>query len=84
MSSDRSEQEFAAYFREMPWLAMPYALRDLKTALGQMFQVTGIPALILIDGKTGQLISKDGRYGAWGPVNLLLPGARVSSCSRAC
>eukprot|EP00277_Geminigera_cryophila_P001762 CAMPEP_0179425938 /NCGR_PEP_ID=MMETSP0799-20121207/12454_1 /TAXON_ID=46947 /ORGANISM="Geminigera cryophila, Strain CCMP2564" /LENGTH=588 /DNA_ID=CAMNT_0021200621 /DNA_START=49 /DNA_END=1813 /DNA_ORIENTATION=- len=61
VSSDKSERQFADYFREMPWLAMPYALRDLKTGLSQMFGVTGIPALILLDGATGDLISKDGR-----------------------
>ena len=61
VSSDKSELQFADYFREMPWLAMPYALRDLKTGLSQMFGVTGIPALILLDGATGDLISKDGR-----------------------
>lgn len=61
VSSDKTQEQFADYFSQMPWLAIPFALRDLKTALGQMFQVQGIPALILLDGATGQLISKDGR-----------------------
>ena len=61
VSSDKSEKEFTDYFSTMPWLAMPYALRDLKAGLSQMFDVRGIPALILLDGATGKLISKDGR-----------------------
>jgi len=61
LSSDKSEQQFADYFSAMPWLAMPYAMRDLKAGLSQMFDVRGIPALILLDGATGKLISKDGR-----------------------
>ncbi len=26
ISNDRSESEFASYFSEMPWLALPYVL----------------------------------------------------------
>jgi thiol-disulfide isomerase/thioredoxin len=63
VSSDKSEQQFAEYFATMPWLAMPLAMRDLKAGLSQMFGVRGIPALILLDGATGELISKDGRCG---------------------
>ena len=61
VSSDRNEQDFAQYFADMPWLAVPYHLRDLQTALGHMFGVSGIPALILLDGATGELITKNGR-----------------------
>ncbi|MGB1597234.1 MAG: thioredoxin-like domain-containing protein, partial [Promethearchaeia archaeon] len=42
VSSDRNEQDFAQYFAGMPWLAVPYHLRDLQTALGHMFGVSGI------------------------------------------
>ena len=61
VSSDKSEAEFASYHSTMPWLAMPFAMRDLKAALNEMFQVRGIPALILLDASTGQVISNDGR-----------------------
>jgi nucleoredoxin len=61
VSSDQSQEQFEEYFASMPWLALPFPLRDLKTALGQMFEVRGIPALILLDGASGKLISNDGR-----------------------
>ena len=39
VSSDRSEEAFAEYYNEMPWLALPYAARDLKTKLSSKFKV---------------------------------------------
>jgi len=32
-SSDQSDEAFLEYFSEMPWLAVPYENRDLKTNL---------------------------------------------------
>jgi len=61
ISSDKDETQFAAYHQEMPWLALPFAERDLKKKLSKQFKVSGIPALILLDAKTGQVLSKDGR-----------------------
>lgn len=61
VSSDRDEESFSSYFSEMPWLAVPYADRDLKKKLSKKFKVSGIPALILLDGETGAVLSKDGR-----------------------
>ena len=58
VSSDKDEEQFASYFKEMPWLALPFENRDLKKALSKKFKVSGatsgIPALILLDGATGQ------------------------------
>ena len=39
VSSDRSEESFNEYFAEMPWLALPYAERDLKAKLSSKFKV---------------------------------------------
>jgi len=61
VSSDKSEGEFDSYYAEMPWLALPYAARDLKGTLSKKYKVSGIPSLIVIDGKTGETITKDGR-----------------------
>ena len=61
ISSDKDETQFASYFEEMPWLALPFAERDLKKKLSKQYKVNGIPALILLDGATGAVLNKDGR-----------------------
>ena len=61
VSSDREESAFAEYYGEQPWLALPYADRKTKNALSKKYKVQGIPALVIVDAKTGELISKDGR-----------------------
>jgi len=60
VSSDRSEKDFQSYYKEMPWLAVPYSRRDLHQALNKKFKVQGIPSLIVLD-ETGQVITTDGR-----------------------
>ena len=61
VSSDKDQEQFDAYFAEMPWLALPFEQRDLKAKLSKKYKVSGIPSLILIDAKTGKTISNDGR-----------------------
>ena len=61
VSSDRDEGSFASYRKEMPWLALPFAARDIKNNLSKKFKVQGIPTLILLDAKTGEVITKNGR-----------------------
>jgi nucleoredoxin len=80
MSSDKNEVQFENYMKEMPWLALPFAQRELVQILSKMFGVKGIPALILLDGDTGEVISKNGRSaplprsecGGGSPEQLLL------------
>ncbi|CAK9001550.1 Probable nucleoredoxin 1 (AtNrx1), partial [Durusdinium trenchii] len=60
VSSDRSESDFQSYYAEMPWMALPFGSPQ-KDMLGMTYQVRGIPSLIILDGKTGRLISSDGR-----------------------
>jgi len=60
VSSDRSEDEFNEYFKEMPWYALPYADRMTKEKLSKMFKVQGIPHLALLD-PSGTLITANGR-----------------------
>ena len=45
ISSDRDEASFNEYFGEMPWLALPFADRDVKGQLSKLFSVSGIPSL---------------------------------------
>jgi len=59
-SSDQSEQAFSDYFAEMPWLALPYSERDIKAKLGEKFDCSGIPYLVIL-GADGQIIAKNGR-----------------------
>lgn len=60
VSSDRSEKDFQGYYREMPWLAVPYSSRDIHAKLNKKFKVQGIPSLVILD-KDGQVITADGR-----------------------
>lgn len=60
ISSDRSAGEFQSYFSEMPWLAVPHGDKR-GAALKKRFNVQGIPALVLINGATGDVITADGR-----------------------
>ncbi len=61
VSSDRTPEEFSAYFAQMPWLAVPFGERSLARRLALRHGILGIPALILVHGPTGELISKNGR-----------------------
>jgi nucleoredoxin len=90
VSSDRDDGAFQEYFKEMPWLALPYSDRAKKDALSKKFKVNGIPALIILDAD-GKVITKDGRQAVsedptgeefpWKPKTLqeVLNGAKIVS-----
>lgn len=61
ISSDKDQASFDEYYSEHPWLALPFEDRDKKNALSKKFKVQGIPTLIVLDPKTGEVITKDGR-----------------------
>ncbi|KAJ0407291.1 hypothetical protein ATCC90586_003149 [Pythium insidiosum] len=60
VSYDKTQEQFEEYFAEMPWLALPYAKRDLKAAIGKKLGIMGVPMLVFVDDK-GQVIETDGR-----------------------
>jgi nucleoredoxin len=60
VSSDKEEDSFIKYYSEMPWLALPYAKRDLKVELCGKFGVQTIPTLIFFNEK-GEMIEREGR-----------------------
>jgi len=60
VSSDRDEASFKDYFGEQPWVALPYANRELKDKLSKKFKVQGIPSFVIL-GADGKVITKDGR-----------------------
>jgi nucleoredoxin len=61
VSSDRDESAFNDYHGSMPFMALPYSKRDLKESLSNEFGVRGIPTLVLLDGRTGEVITTKGR-----------------------
>lgn len=77
LSSDKDDKSFNEYMSEMPWLAVPFSERSLKEDLSSVFDVEGIPTLVLLK-PDGTLLATDGReavsYGAdffpWGPEEM--------------
>jgi len=66
VSSDRDEKSFGDYFGKFPWLAMVPAFtsdesRDRQGKLANMFQIQGIPSVIVLDAKTGNFITNNAR-----------------------
>jgi len=59
-SSDQDDNAFKSYYKEMPWLALPYSKRDLKEKLSSKYGVRGIPTLVLLN-EAGELITTAGR-----------------------
>jgi len=60
VSSDRDEDQFKEYLGEMPFLALPFAERKAKGALSNMFEVDGIPTLVILD-ENDKVITTNGR-----------------------
>jgi len=68
-SSDRDKAAFDDYYGEQPWLGLDYAARAEKEELSKSFKVQGIPTLVVINAKTGQLETAAGRAGVMGDLN---------------
>ncbi|XP_063721468.1 uncharacterized protein LOC134848062 [Symsagittifera roscoffensis] len=58
-SSDRNQEEFDSYYEEMPWCTLDFKDRELKGILSEIFDVSGIPTLVLLKGN-GEVITTDG------------------------
>jgi nucleoredoxin len=63
VSSDHGEDAFRHYLEQMPWLAVPFAERHLAENLMNRFGVQGIPKLVLIDPRTCEVVTSEGRSG---------------------
>jgi len=48
VSSDRDEDSFNEYHKKMSFPALPFEHRDAKAALSKMFDVSGIPKLLML------------------------------------
>jgi nucleoredoxin len=51
VSRDRDEASFAEYFKEMPWLAIPFNEKTIIDQLRQKYKVSGIPMLVVVNNK---------------------------------
>ena len=60
ISSDKTENEFIEYYKTMPWLAVPYEKRHIKSKLCNLFGIKTIPRLIILDNDT-EIIDLDAR-----------------------
>lgn len=77
VSSDRDNASFAAYASHFPFPSIAYEERNIKQKFAQMFGITSIPSLIVLD-PNGELITKNGREGVstaptefpWRPKSL--------------
>jgi len=61
-SSDKDEEAFNGYYKEMPWLALPFSERKTKAALAEEYECSGIPHLVVLD-KKGNVVTLNGRAG---------------------
>ncbi|KAF4032299.1 Thioredoxin-like [Phytophthora infestans] len=60
ISSDRDPSQYAEYYNEMPFLALPFDERAANQAISTKYGVTGIPMLVFVNAE-GETISLDGR-----------------------
>lgn len=62
VSRDQTSEDFVQYFSKMPWLAVPMQnVQAVNQKLAPKYQVKGIPHLVFLDARTGEVISLDGR-----------------------
>merc|ERR1712151_1254285 len=67
-SSDKDEAAFKSYWDEMPWLALKYELREEKEGLADKFKCQGIPHLVILDARTMEVVTYNGRGGVSAPT----------------
>ncbi|CAA6664627.1 unnamed protein product [Spirodela intermedia] len=60
VSSDRDEESFNEYFDGMPWLAVPFCDAAARRRIKELFNVRGIPLLVVLDGSTGKVLTTEG------------------------
>jgi nucleoredoxin len=60
VSGDQDEEAFNSYFAKMPWLAVPFSYTEGREGLHSRFKVSGIPHLVILNAKTGEVYTEDG------------------------
>jgi nucleoredoxin len=61
ISSDRTEAEYKHTIEDLPWVALAYKDQPSKMKLAQRYKIKGIPALVVLDGATGNTINDNAR-----------------------
>merc|ERR1719384_3085881 len=61
-SLDKKESEYKDYTSTMPWYSLPFQ-SPLAQTLGSKYKAQGIPHLVVLDGKTGDVITMKGVEG---------------------
>jgi hypothetical protein len=62
VTADFEEPAFREYYAKMPWAAVPYKSGNpIGQALGDVFGVRGIPALVALSGDDGSVLSTEAR-----------------------
>lgn len=63
VSFDSVKSEYEQYQTPMPWLTMPWPVWRIKEELSKKYGVDnfGLPALVVLDGNSGEVVSKNGR-----------------------
>ncbi|KAL1327537.1 hypothetical protein HN51_037586 [Arachis hypogaea] len=59
ISADEDDATFMEYFSQMPWLAIPFSDSEARNRLDELFEVEGIPNLVLLD-ETGEVVTDSG------------------------
>lgn len=60
ISWDKDIEGYTESTQAIPWLSLPFNQRDRQRKLSRKFGVHGIPRLVLLDGETGRVITRDG------------------------
>uniref|UniRef100_A0A0B7AXF3 Thioredoxin domain-containing protein n=1 Tax=Arion vulgaris TaxID=1028688 RepID=A0A0B7AXF3_9EUPU len=60
ISWDKDIEGYKESTQSTPWLSLPWEQRDKQRKLSRKFGVHGIPRLVLLDGETGRVITRDG------------------------
>jgi len=60
ISSDRDNNEFQGYYKDMPWLAVDLNNKDSIKQLKSAFDVKGIPFFVILD-ENGNVIDNQAR-----------------------
>ncbi|KAL2519531.1 putative nucleoredoxin 1 [Abeliophyllum distichum] len=59
VSADEDNESFNSYFSKMPWLAIPFSDSETRDGLDKLFDVSGIPHLVILD-ENGKELTNEG------------------------
>jgi len=61
LSSDQDQDAYDEYHASMSFPALPYSEDEVKEKFSSKYGVRGIPSFVLVNARTGELITKEGR-----------------------